>query len=487
MHSPGKSTLLVFTVLICSGMCDVEVEDKSVPVEEWIDPDNMVLEPLVQKRLKTSQPHVENSDGTKLSQLKAQLEDCSQKLYHANQQLKMKGVTTVCDLPHLKQLVRALLSSVYDLHPIVTLEIKDKDRKSLEKFLLGKANEHDTSELLLRIINTKVPSSTLNKKTYEIFNAYMTKGNILGITFIFVLLSCIIAFELMTSLSAYQQFLYLMVTFFMLSIPWEWFRLYKVAFVTKQVELMKKMPKHCKPDHELGVFESISIWWQGSFTFSDDTCTKYQEALLVDPLWEVTPSMAVSVTITRFFIKPLEYVAEAFGKSFRALFKEVPVQWQPFMFILVALLLVLILLFITGVHINFPFLQIGVGRGPEGNIGRLENKVQKLTALLERMNEQRPPAIEDVEEIENRADRQQAMLHAMNEGNQRMEAEMREMQGLLQRVMPALQAPPRPDPQEADWEVVADEERPRLRQPVQACEHSIVPSPVEHVGPSGQD
>ena len=60
---------------------------------------------------------------------------------------------------------------------------------------------------------------------------------------------------------------------------------------------------------------------------------------------------AVSVTITRFFVQPLEYIAEAAGKSFRALFKEVPVQWQPIMFLSIVIITILFLFFMTGVQV----------------------------------------------------------------------------------------------------------------------------------------
>ena len=74
---------------------------------------------------------------------------------------------------------------------------------------------------------------------------------------------------------------------FIVSIPWEWYRLYRKAVASKQAQLEKEIPKQCRPDHQLQPLESLMLWISDSFTFSDDVCIKYKEALLVDPFWDV--------------------------------------------------------------------------------------------------------------------------------------------------------------------------------------------------------
>lgn len=99
-----------------------------------------------------------------------------------------------------------------------------------------------------------------------------------------------IVFETRTRLTWRTQFWGVLFLCFIVSIPWEWYRLYRKAFASKQAQMEKEIPKHCRPDHELRPLESFSLWLRNSFTFTDDACVKYQEMLLVDPIWEISPS-----------------------------------------------------------------------------------------------------------------------------------------------------------------------------------------------------
>ena len=58
------------------------------------------------------------------------------------------------------------------------------------------------------------------------------------------------------------------------------------------------------------------------FQFSKDKCQEYFEALMVDPLLEVTPTMALAETFTAFVVQPLEHLGRHIGKFFNALLHE---------------------------------------------------------------------------------------------------------------------------------------------------------------------
>ena len=107
---------------------------------------------------------------------------------------------------------------------------------------------------------------------------------------IIALVSILLIFEIRTSMPWYQQGWYLFGLLFIISIPWEWFRLYRKEFAEKQAELIKDIPKHCAPKI-MSIAQRISLWMTGLFTWGDDNCIKYQEAILVDPVWEVSPSL----------------------------------------------------------------------------------------------------------------------------------------------------------------------------------------------------
>lgn len=155
-------------------------------------------------------------------------------------------------------------------------------------------------------------------------------------------------------------------------------------------------------------------------------------------MWDKSLSMfsflsyfqAVSVTITRFFVQPFEHIADAVGKSFRALFQHIPVQWQPLMFIACLVFVILLPICVRGFHISSPLIRFGVGGQPVLNneqLLRIENQMQQMA------QNQNVPAIENV-----RNDDQaivQAILditRAMNERSQEHGALLREIVNKVQ-------------------------------------------------------
>jgi hypothetical protein len=99
-------------------------------------------------------------------------------------------------------------------------------------------------------------------------------------------------------MSWYQQCWYLFGFLFIVSIPWEWCRLYRKAYAEKQAELIKDIPSHCVPKN-MTITERLSLLMTGMLSWKRDDCIKFQEAILVDPVWEVSPSV---VSKTDFFV-----------------------------------------------------------------------------------------------------------------------------------------------------------------------------------------
>lgn len=89
-----------------------------------------------------------------------------------------------------------------------------------------------------------------------------------------------------------------------------------------------------------------------------------------------------------FFIQPLESIAEASGKSFHALFKGVPIQWQPFVFLAVMIFIILLLFLLTGVQVRLPFVTIGTGNiaalpvNVNNQLERLQQQVEGLDGVV---------------------------------------------------------------------------------------------------------
>lgn len=87
---------------------------------------------------------------------------------------------------------------------------------------------------------------------------------------------------------------------------------------------------------------------------------------------------ALSATVATIIAQPFEQLAEALGKSFHALFREVPIQWQPFVFIAVIIIIVIAMFVLSGLQVKLPFLTLTTAPAIPGNF---QTQKQQLTGL----------------------------------------------------------------------------------------------------------
>lgn len=200
-----------------------------------------------------------------------------------------------CDTPYFKKVVRSILGNLEDRgdHEVVVTASND-DVATLEKFIKSGAdgNVQDACEVIIGIVsNYKGKDDLYDFGQWDTSSlSYVTREAILILAFLISVICVAIIFETCTKLTWRTQLWGVLFLCFIISIPWEWYHLYRKAFASKQAQMAKDIPKHCRPDHELRPLESLMLWFRSSFTFSDDICVRYQETLLVDPIWEISPS-----------------------------------------------------------------------------------------------------------------------------------------------------------------------------------------------------
>ncbi|XP_056403969.1 chloride channel CLIC-like protein 1 [Hyla sarda] len=127
-----------------------------------------------------------------------------------------------------------------------------------------------------------------------------------------------------------------------ISIPWEWVRLYQIEVAKKATILSEGYARSCY-QQDLSFWETLKIWLSWNFSWGSD-CESYYKALMVDPLWEVTPLMAISSVIARFVVHPMELFSHTIGRSLRNIMREIPSQWQLPVFLLFPLTFISILI-----------------------------------------------------------------------------------------------------------------------------------------------
>ncbi|KAI0210680.1 hypothetical protein LSAT2_004569 [Lamellibrachia satsuma] len=155
-----------------------------------------------------------------------------------------------------------------------------------------------------------------------------------------------------------------MLGFLIISYVWEFIRIYQIERAKKATVLFKGLPLACQPD--------VMSWWQTLKTWTlslvswdqQDPCEKYHLALLVDPVWDVTPPVVLTSVFTRWFTDLMPQFSSAIGQSFQQLFGKLPIQWQPIVFVFGVVLIVLLMLMSCGYRISSPFL--GIEHGSHG-------------------------------------------------------------------------------------------------------------------------
>ncbi|KAM4628564.1 chloride channel CLIC-like protein 1 [Polymixia lowei] len=140
----------------------------------------------------------------------------------------------------------------------------------------------------------------------------------------------IICTELWSTVSWFVQFKRMFAICFFISIIWNWFYLYKIAFAEHQNKMVKmdKVNEKCTGVKKIDWSDSLKEWFRSTWTLQDDPCKSYYEVLMVNPILLVPPTKAISVTITTFITEPLKHFGQGISEFLRALLKDLPVTLQ---------------------------------------------------------------------------------------------------------------------------------------------------------------
>lgn len=199
-----------------------------------------------------------------------------------------------------------------------------------------------------------------------------------------LLIVAIICTQLWSTISWFVQFRRLFAVCFFISIVWNWFYLYKIAFAEHQNNLVKMdvVNNKCTGVKKIDWSDSLKEWFRSTWTLQDDPCKRYYEVLMVNPILLVPPTKAISVTITTFITEPLKHFGQGISEFLRALLKDLPVQLQiPVLLTIVLAILVVLYAGVTAAFqhgITAPF-----RRGRRDPPGRIEPPPDRYVPRLE--------------------------------------------------------------------------------------------------------
>ncbi|KAM7387890.1 hypothetical protein PAMP_024101 [Pampus punctatissimus] len=172
--------------------------------------------------------------------------------------------------------------------------------------------------------------------------------------FVLIIMS-IVCTQLWSTVSWFVQFRRLFTICFLVSVVWNWFYLYKIAFADHQNNIVKmdSVNEKCTGVKRIDWTDSLKEWFRSTWTLQDDPCKRYYEVLMVNPILLVPPTKAISVTITTFITEPLKHFGQGISDFLRALLKDLPVTLQ--IPVLITIVLSILVFMYGGVQAAFQY------------------------------------------------------------------------------------------------------------------------------------
>ncbi|XP_064606979.1 uncharacterized protein LOC135471616 isoform X2 [Liolophura sinensis] len=196
----------------------------------------------------------------------------------------------------------------------------------------------------------------------------------------------------------------------LLSIPWEFIRLYQKEQAKRAALVYAGLPPDCDP-YKLTVWQTIKTSFLWHFSWTDHNhCEKYYHAVLVDPLWEVTPMVVLSSALARCVLHPLEMISNSLGRSVKLFFSQIPSQWQPIFIVVILLSFLTILLMTCRYRIKMPMFLLIEPRTPTGNSVQCRRKyIKKVPSYNQVTEEENDHLIAEKPKQRNRKQRVEKM------------------------------------------------------------------------------
>uniref|UniRef100_A0A9J8A8I7 Chloride channel CLIC-like protein 1 n=1 Tax=Cyprinus carpio carpio TaxID=630221 RepID=A0A9J8A8I7_CYPCA len=397
MKVPSCSSVGFWSLLVCFSL--FVIANANIHQDEddaWIDPYDMLNYDPTTKRMRkptesASYPNVPtkrrefSSDSCEVQQCPDVL-DCTTKLMILQKELdeqKKKKTTTfikpVC-LSVFKRFLSRLLKETSKLglpddgqtsmHYDAEVKLSKQSLVEIQK-LLNEENDWTTgamdealSQILLRF---KLHNHEAWKWRFE-DTFSVDADTALKVSLIVLIVVAIISTELWSVVSWFVQFWRMFAVCFFISLIWNWFHLYMVAFADhkKSFVEVESFNDKCTGLKQLDWKDSLSEWYRQTWTLQDDPCKKYYEVLVVNPILLVPPTKAITVTITSFITDPLKQIGQGISEFLRALLKDLPITLQLPVLLIIALA---IIVFMYGsaqaaIHQAVHFPRLGGRRDP---------------------------------------------------------------------------------------------------------------------------
>uniref|UniRef100_A0A3Q1I2Z5 Chloride channel CLIC-like protein 1 n=1 Tax=Anabas testudineus TaxID=64144 RepID=A0A3Q1I2Z5_ANATE len=303
---------MILIVLLCTLSLSVMGQQ-----DDWVDPYDMLHEGAGTMR-KPAEPVNYNNVATKRREdtqdsTQAELESCSRQMVDLKKQIKeqKKKIKQMSQQPSCSPVFKRFLSRVLNEIQRVGLPTDSSDIFYDAKVRLSKQSMTEIQKLVegedswsAGALDNAISQILVDLRPHD-----LELDTLLKIGLFILICVVIICTELWTAASWFVQFRRLFAICFFVSIIWNWFYLYKIAFDEHQNNIVKmdSVNEKCTGLKKIEWSDSLREWFRMTWTLQDDPCKKYYEVLMVNPILLVPPTKAISVTITTFIAEPLKH------------------------------------------------------------------------------------------------------------------------------------------------------------------------------------
>ncbi|XP_022073754.2 chloride channel CLIC-like protein 1 isoform X2 [Acanthochromis polyacanthus] len=327
--------------------------------DEWLDPYDMLnYDPGTQKMRKPAEPAIYSNVATRRReyiQEEAEVSSCNKKVVDLQKQIEdqKKTITLMSQQPTCNPVFKRFLSRLLkniqrvgepsdssDVFYDAKIKLSRQAMTEIQTLLEGEdrwrtgALDNAISQLL---VDLKPHDYEAWKWRFEdTFGVEL--DTVLKIGMGFLIIVALICTELWSRISWFTQFIRLLMICFPVSVIWNWFYLYKIAFAEHQNNVVKmdSFNDKCTGVKRIDWTDSLTEWYRSTWTLQDDPCKRYYEVLMVNPILLVPPTKAIAVTVTTFITEPLKHIGQGISEFLRALLKDLPVTLQiPVLFVIV--------------------------------------------------------------------------------------------------------------------------------------------------------
>ena len=222
----------------------------------------------------------------------------------------------------------------------LSMKLSKDDVISLRRHLLA---DEGTQHELLKILNEGILKSSVRDAGFDWPQLFHFDHLILAQT---LSVSLTVLGCLLCGVAVWKVALIIFVG----SWSWTWCHLYQQAVAKKQATLLRlgDVPQTCMVKQ--GWLASISEYITGA---QSTKCEAYYEALIVNPILEVTPLKALTEMLAQFIFKPLNILGEHLGGFYKNLLEPLPWAWKLPVILVVTILMIIVCL--LGFRYKFRF------------------------------------------------------------------------------------------------------------------------------------